>query len=83
MIFRKVVRDALAAESFIEVVGTASDGRSALDKIEQLKPDAITLDLEMPDVDGLEVLRRLHEKSSAPGVMPRLSASSSRLIWSL
>jgi two-component system, chemotaxis family, protein-glutamate methylesterase/glutaminase len=69
MIFRKVVRDALAAEPFIEVVGSASDGRAALEKIVQLKPDAITLDLEMPEVDGLEVLRRLHDKSSAPGVI--------------
>ena len=69
MLFRKVVRDALTREPAIEVVGSAADGRAALDKIDALKPDVITLDLEMPAVDGLEVLRQLRSRSSPPGVI--------------
>lgn len=69
MLFRKVVRDALALEPAIEVVGSASDGRAALEKIEQFKPDAITLDLEMPEVDGLGVLRQLRERPHPPSVI--------------
>ncbi len=69
LLFRKVVRDALAHDPGIEVVGSAADGRTALAKIEQLHPDAITLDLEMPEVDGLEVLRQLRYRSAPPGVI--------------
>jgi two-component system chemotaxis response regulator CheB len=69
MLFRKVVRDALAQESAIEVVGSAVDGRAALEKIAQLRPEVVTLDLEMPDVDGLEVLRQLRRQAAPPGVI--------------
>lgn len=69
MLFRKVVRDALAREPRIEVIGSAADGRAALVKIDQLHPDAITLDLEMPKIDGLEVLRQLKSRSDAPAVV--------------
>jgi two-component system chemotaxis response regulator CheB len=69
MLFRKVVRDALALEPAIEVVGSAADGRAALEKIDQLHPDAITLDLEMPEVDGLGVLRELRRRPNPPGVV--------------
>jgi len=69
MLFRKVVRDALAQEPAIEVVGSAADGRAALEKIDQFRPDAITLDLEMPEVDGLGVLRELHVRPNPPGVI--------------
>jgi two-component system, chemotaxis family, protein-glutamate methylesterase/glutaminase len=69
MLFRKVVRDALTLDPAIEVVGSASDGRAALEKIEQFKPDAITLDLEMPDIDGLGVLKQLRERPHPPSVI--------------
>lgn len=69
MLFRKVVRDALAQEPGVEVVGSAGDGRSALEKIDQLKPDVITLDLEMPGIDGLEVLRQLRTRPAPPAVI--------------
>jgi two-component system, chemotaxis family, protein-glutamate methylesterase/glutaminase len=69
MLFRKVVRDALGAEPAIEIVGSAADGRAALEKIDALKPDVITLDLEMPEVDGLGVLRQLRQRSHSPGVI--------------
>jgi two-component system chemotaxis response regulator CheB len=69
MLFRKVVRDALGKAPGVEIVGSAADGRAALQKIEQLHPDAVTLDLEMPDVDGLEVLRQLQRHPAPPGVI--------------
>jgi two-component system, chemotaxis family, protein-glutamate methylesterase/glutaminase len=69
MLFRKVVRDVLAEAPGVEVVGTAADGRAALQKIEQLRPDAVTLDLEMPEIDGLAVLRQLKEHPNPPGVI--------------
>ncbi len=62
-VIRKVVTDALAEAPGIEVVATAAHGRIALQKILQVKPDVVTLDFEMPEMDGLETLkeiRRLH-----------------------
>jgi two-component system chemotaxis response regulator CheB len=59
VVVRRMIVDALATEPGIEVVGTAADGRIALSKIEQLKPDLVTLDIEMPVMDGLEALRAL------------------------
>jgi two-component system, chemotaxis family, protein-glutamate methylesterase/glutaminase len=56
---RKVLREVLSKSSEIEVVGTARDGLEALEKIVQLKPDVITLDLVMPNLDGLGVLAHL------------------------
>ena len=69
-LFRKVVRDVVASHPAVEVVGVASDGRQALEKIEQLQPDLITLDMQMPEMDGLEVLRAIKSrKLRAPAIM--------------
>lgn len=56
---RKVLREALSEADGIEVVGVARDGLDALEKIAQLKPDVVTLDLMMPNLDGLGVLMAL------------------------
>ena len=56
---RKIVRESLASHPLIEVVGTARDGIDALEKIATLSPDVITLDLVMPNLDGLGVLTAL------------------------
>ncbi|HSU40645.1 MAG TPA: response regulator, partial [Polyangiaceae bacterium] len=56
---RKVMRESLAASSEIEVVATATDGIDALEKIAELDPDVITLDLAMPNLDGVGVLKAL------------------------
>lgn len=66
---RKVVREVLTASPFVEVVGVARDGLEALEKIAELRPDVITLDLVMPHLDGLGVLQAL--SSAGPGA-PRV-----------
>jgi two-component system, chemotaxis family, protein-glutamate methylesterase/glutaminase len=65
VVVRKVICDALQSEATIEVAGTAASGTIALAKIPQLNPDAITLDIEMPGLSGLETLaeiRKLYPK---------------------
>ncbi len=66
---RKVVREVLQRSPLIEVVGIARDGLDALEKIAELKPDVITLDLVMPQLDGLGVLRALGEHKNPPRVV--------------
>ena len=56
VVIRKLLSDTLSGDRSLEVVGVASDGRIALAKIPLLKPDLITLDVEMPVMDGLETL---------------------------
>lgn len=53
---RRLVAQALAADPALEVVGVAANGRIALSRIAQLSPDVVTLDIEMPDMDGLATL---------------------------
>ena len=64
---RKVLREVLAADPRIEVVGLARDGLEALEKIAELKPDVVTLDLVMPNLDGVGVLKAL--QSPRPSVV--------------
>jgi two-component system chemotaxis response regulator CheB len=54
---RKTMRQMLSRSPFIEVVGAARDGREALELVEELEPDVVTLDLTMPGADGLAFLR--------------------------
>ncbi len=64
-VIRRLLSDALAADPAIEVVGIAANGKIALAKIPQLNPDIITLDIEMPEMDGLTTLvelRKLYPK---------------------
>lgn len=56
---RKVLRELLSVSADIEVVGSARDGLDALEKVAELKPDVLTLDLMMPNLDGLGVLEGL------------------------
>jgi two-component system, chemotaxis family, protein-glutamate methylesterase/glutaminase len=61
VVIRRMVSDVLSSEPDIEVAGTAADGRIALQKIEQVNPDIVTLDVEMPVMDGLETLKQLRK----------------------
>jgi two-component system, chemotaxis family, protein-glutamate methylesterase/glutaminase len=59
VVMRRLVSDVLASDPEIEVVGTAANGKVALAKIPQLNPDVVTLDVEMPVMNGLETLTAL------------------------
>jgi two-component system chemotaxis response regulator CheB len=61
VVVRKLLSDTLSKEATFEVVGTAGDGRVALAKISQLHPDLITLDIEMPVMNGLETLAEIRK----------------------
>jgi len=78
-IVRKVLTDALSGETDIEVVGTAPDPFVARDKILSLKPDVLTLDIEMPRMDGVTFLRKLMHYQPMPViVISSLGVASSR-----
>jgi two-component system, chemotaxis family, protein-glutamate methylesterase/glutaminase len=69
-LYRKVVRDVLGSLPDLEVVGVATNGRQALEKLAELKPDVVTLDLEMPELDGIGVLRELQaQRNPALAIM--------------
>ena len=59
VIFRKIISEVLSEIPGVEIVGTAVNGKIALDKIRMLKPDFVTLDIEMPEMTGIEVLQAL------------------------
>ena len=68
-IVRKILTDALSAEPDIEVVGAAPDPFVARDKILTLKPDVLTLDIEMPRMDGVSFLRKLMRYHPIPAII--------------
>jgi len=72
---RRILRDGLDRDPLIEVVGTACDAFSAREKIVELRPDVITLDLDMPKINGMDFLKRLMQHYPIPTVM--VSANSS------
>jgi len=77
---RKVVRQILAAAPGIEVVDIARDGLEALEKIARHKPDVVTLDLVMPNLDGVGVLRAAQQQAGGPRfVVVSISGSDSAL----
>lgn len=67
--FRSIIKRALEAMPIVTVVGSASDGNSALKAIDTLRPDIVTLDVEMPGMDGLETLSRLSQSRQSPTVI--------------
>lgn len=73
---RTLISDLLTSDPELEVVGTAKDGEEALEKIPQLKPDCITLDLSMPGMDGLTTLQEIMRRFPTPVVI--LSAHESQ-----
>ncbi|WP_425448110.1 protein-glutamate methylesterase/protein-glutamine glutaminase [Dethiothermospora halolimnae] len=67
--FRKMLKNGLSKSSELEVVDTASDPYDARDKIIKYRPDVMTLDVEMPKMDGIEFLRRLIPQYPMPVIM--------------
>lgn len=63
---RKVVKEILSRSPFIEVVGTARDGREALELVEELDPDVVTCDLIMPELDGVGFVREQMQRRPVP-----------------
>ena len=66
---RRAIRRMLEADPQITVVGCASGGREGLELVERERPDVVTLDVEMPDIDGLTVLRRIMAERPTPVLM--------------
>ncbi len=58
-VMRGYLRDAFKANPAMEIVGEAEDGEEALEVFQDLKPDVLTLDIQMPKMRGMEVLRRI------------------------
>ena len=66
VLVQQVLKDIVSEDPMIEVVGTVSSGKSALELIPNLEPDVITLDLNMPDMDGREVLQQIMLEQPTP-----------------
>jgi two-component system, chemotaxis family, protein-glutamate methylesterase/glutaminase len=68
-LMRKLIPQILQTDSSIEVVGTAIDGNFGLKKIEELKPQVVTLDLEMPGMGGIEMLKAIMRRHHLPVIV--------------
>jgi two-component system chemotaxis response regulator CheB len=68
-LMRKLIPQMLAADESIEVVGTAMDGSFCLKKIEELKPGVVTLDLEMPGMNGIDALKEIMRRQPLPVIV--------------
>lgn len=66
---RKVIADMISSDDGMEVVGTAKNGEEALQLIVSLKPAVVTMDIEMPKMDGLTALKQIMEVSPMPVIM--------------
>jgi two-component system chemotaxis response regulator CheB len=70
VVVRKIVTDVLSQDPAITVVGTAPNGRLAVSKLETLKPDLVTMDIEMPDMNGIEAVQAIRAtRSRVPIIM--------------
>ncbi|MCY1395024.1 Chemotaxis response regulator protein-glutamate methylesterase of group 1 operon [compost metagenome] len=67
--FRRRVSEILSADPQIQVIGTASNGREAIDQAQALKPDVITMDYEMPMMDGITAVRHIMQRCPTPVLM--------------
>ncbi|WP_099158116.1 protein-glutamate methylesterase/protein-glutamine glutaminase [Virgibacillus ndiopensis] len=66
---RKMISDILSSENRIEIIGTARNGEDGIKKINELAPDVVTLDVEMPKMDGISALQKIMETNPLPVVM--------------
>jgi len=63
-VIRKVLGDLISADPDLELVGTAANGKIALEQLDLLKPDVVTLDIEMPEMDGLQTVKEIRKSGS-------------------
>jgi two-component system, chemotaxis family, protein-glutamate methylesterase/glutaminase len=68
-LMRKLIPQILQTDSSIEVIGTAMDGNFGLKKIEELKPQVVTLDLEMPGMGGIDMLKEIMRRHRLPVIV--------------
>jgi two-component system chemotaxis response regulator CheB len=73
---RKVVKQMLSRSPFLEVVGTARDGREALELVEQLDPDVVTCDLIMPELDGVGFVREQMARGPVPIIIMSIASET-------
>ncbi|MCS5502169.1 chemotaxis response regulator protein-glutamate methylesterase [Lysinibacillus sp. A4] len=73
---RKLISDFFVGNSKVEVVGTARNGKDAIKKIQSLKPNVVTMDIEMPEMNGLDALKEIMIQCPVPVVM--LSSTTQR-----
>lgn len=76
---RKVVKQILERSPFIEVVGTAFNGIDALEKVIELNPDVITLDLIMPEMNGIEFLVEQMKRKPIPVVISSIASETGEM----
>ncbi|MCI8755488.1 MAG: chemotaxis response regulator protein-glutamate methylesterase [Oscillospiraceae bacterium] len=69
ILFRTTLQQKLSTDHTLQIVGTAVDPVDAMDKIKALRPDVLTLDVEMPKMNGIEFLKRLIPKNPIPVVV--------------
>jgi two-component system, chemotaxis family, protein-glutamate methylesterase/glutaminase len=77
---RKVVKQMLSRSPYIDVVGTARDGEEALELAEELRPDVITCDLIMPNVDGVEFVRAQMARRPVPIIIISIANQASEQV---
>ena len=77
---RKVVREMLSRSPFIEVVGVARDGREALELTKQLKPDVVTCDLIMPELDGVGFVREQMLRTPVPIIIMSIADENAEAV---
>ena len=73
---RKIITDILAGSPEIEVIGKARNGQEAIEKVTELRPDVVTMDIEMPGLDGLHALGYIMSECPTPVIM--LSGAESK-----
>ena len=76
---RKVVTQILSRSPFLEVVATARDGKDALEKAEEFKPDVITCDLIMPEMNGVEFVREQMKRRRVPIIIMSIASETAEM----
>jgi two-component system, chemotaxis family, protein-glutamate methylesterase/glutaminase len=76
---RKVVTQIISRSPFLEVVATARDGKDALEKAEEYKPDVITCDLIMPEMDGVEFVREQMKRRRVPIIIMSIASETAEM----